>query len=159
MSVIKGYKNQNKNNPEDETREVILGPESDHTTYELLSKILMKFGDIFVKETCYGCIIQGPKEKVSKIVVYLRELDPYNIFTRKRGFYLGDPRICRRLRFGGQRLGFNFMEFEFRVLKHVARALKSLDEEGENLLEQKVVPEKKKKVDIKVFNDLLKDLT
>ncbi|MBD3227504.1 MAG: DUF2102 domain-containing protein [Candidatus Lokiarchaeota archaeon] len=158
LSVFNEEKQSENGNQQEETREIILGPESDHTSYELLTKILMKFDDIFVKETCYGCIIQGPKDKINSIVLYLRELDPYNIFTRRRGFYLGDPRICRRLRFGGQRFGFSFLEFEFTVLKHISRALKSFDKKEKESEERKTTPEKKAKVDIQVFNKILKDM-
>ena len=146
-----------RNVDEMETREIIIGYNSRYSPQELVSKILIKFSDILIKDTCYGCLVQGDKEIIKKIVLYVRELDPNNIFTRKRGFYLGDPRICRRLRLGGQRLGFNFLEYEYKVLNFISKALESLETEDIKEIELEYRLRKKEKISIERLKNVIDD--
>jgi putative methanogenesis marker protein 6 len=146
-----------RNVDEMETREIIIGYNSKYSPQELVSKILIKFTDILIKDTCYGCLVQGDKKIIEEIVLYVRELDQNNIFTRKRGFYLGDPRICRRLRLGGQRLGFNFLEYEYKILNFISKALESLETEEGKELELDYKLKKKEKISIESLKNVIED--
>ena len=116
------------------------------------------YHDILIKETCFGCLVEGPSDKIRDIIKFVRELDPHNIFTRKRGFYIGDPRICRNLRQGGQKLGFNFLEFEYRFLNTISTALSIIESEQQGSVCEKKGRPKKKKVDSKIISELIDDL-
>jgi putative methanogenesis marker protein 6 len=77
-----------------------------------------------IKQTCYGAMVSGKEKDVMTAIKEVRKLDPYNIFTKDRGFPPGDPRRCRGHR-KGPREGFHQMEKEFKLLGHVSDALKN----------------------------------
>ena len=79
---------------------------------------------ITIKWTCYGAMVSGKEKDVLEVIEKVRRLDPYNIFTKSRGFPPGDPRRCRGHRFG-PREGFHKMEDEFKMLNDVSDALKN----------------------------------
>lgn len=106
------------------TRMIILGPSANISATELVRKLHMMELPLTIKTTCYGALISGEKEPVEKAVESTREIDPYNIFTKDRGFPPGDPRRCRAKR-GGAREGFHQLEKEFELLDDVSKALKN----------------------------------
>jgi len=106
------------------TRMFILGPSANISATELVRKLHMMELPLTIKTTCYGAAISGDKDDVMKAVVEIRKVDPYNIFTKDRGFPPGDPRRCRAKR-GGAREGFHQLEKEFELLDDVSKALKN----------------------------------
>lgn len=109
---------------QDVTRMIILGPSAQLNQAELVQKLHMMGLPLTIKSTCYGAIVHGPEDVVSKAIEDIRKLDPYNIFTKDRGFPPGDPRRCRAKR-GAAREGFHQLEKEFELLESVSEALKN----------------------------------
>ncbi len=113
-----------------ETREIVISPDSDVTPAQLKSKILSLLSssksDIRLKETCYGALIEGEADELKRIVDEVRGMDRNGIYTKPRGFPIGDPRICRATRQGGPRPGFHQLELEYSLLPKVREALDKL---------------------------------
>jgi putative methanogenesis marker protein 6 len=120
-----------------ETRVILISPDSVITPEGVKSKILgmvsedtsMASSDIRVKETCFGALVEGEAEKIREIVEKVRELDKNGIFSKPRGFPIGDPRICRVTRRGGPRPGFHQLELEQGLLPMVRAALDKIENE------------------------------
>ncbi len=106
------------------TRMIILGPSAQVSQAELVRKIHMMELPLTIKSTCYGAIIHGDKDVVQEAIAKIRELDPYNIFTKDRGFPPGDPRRCRAKR-GAAREGFHQLEKEYELLDCLREALEN----------------------------------
>lgn len=104
------------------TRMIILGPSALINAPELVQKLHMLELPLTIKSTCYGAIIHGDEHVVKDAMEKIRKLDPYNIFTKDRGFPPGDPRRCRAKR-GAAREGFHQLEKEFELLDCVREAL------------------------------------
>ncbi len=111
-----------KEKSDEVTRMIILGPSAQINSSELVQKIHMLELPLTIKSTCYGAIIHGKENVVKDAVEKIRKLDPYNIFTKDRGFPPGDPRRCRAKR-GAAREGFHQLEKEFELLDCVREAL------------------------------------
>ncbi len=133
-----------KKSPDEVTRMIILGPSADISSSELVRKLHMMELSLTIKSTCYGAAISGEKEDVEKAVTQIRELDPYNIFIKDRGFPPGDPRRCRAKR-GGAREGFHQLEKEFELLDDVSKALKN-PQKVQVKKSQKISPEEFRKI-------------
>lgn len=116
------------------TRVILISPDSEVTPQQVKSKILSMISEdvnmaglgIRVKETCYGALIEGEEKKVREVVEEVREMDKNGIFSKPRGFPIGDPRICRATRKGGPRPGFHQLEFEYWLLPKMREALDKL---------------------------------
>lgn len=134
-------------NPDNVTRMIILGPSASISQSELVRKLHMMELPLIIKSTCYGAAVSGEEEVVKKAVDNIRELDPYNIFTKDRGFPPGDPRRCRARR-GGAREGFHQLEKEFELLDEVSKALKN---------PHKVSLKNPKKVSPELFKEIAKE--
>lgn len=80
------------------TRMIILGPSANISQSELVRKLHMMELPLTIKSTCYGAAVSGEEDAVKKAIDGVRELDPYNIFSKDRGFPPGDPRRCRAKR-------------------------------------------------------------
>ncbi|RCV63379.1 hypothetical protein C5S53_14080 [Methanophagales archaeon] len=114
-----------------ETRVIVISPDSEITPEQLKSRLLalisedksMASSDVIVKETCFGALIEGEGQKLRVIVEAVRVIDTNGIFSKVRGFPIGDPRICRATRKGGPRPGFHQLELESRLLPAVRKAL------------------------------------
>jgi len=114
-----------------ETRVILISPDSEITPGQVKSKILAMISEdasmadagIRVKETCFGALVEGEEKKVREIVDAVREMDPNGIFSKPRGFPIGDHRICRATRKGGARPGFHQLELEYQLLPKVRKAL------------------------------------
>jgi len=114
-----------------ETRVISISPDSAITPEQVKSKILSMISenasmaslDIKVKETCFGALVEGEEKKVREIVEEVRKMDKNGIFSKPRGFPIGDPRICRATRKGGPRPGFHQLELEYWLLPKVREAL------------------------------------
>jgi putative methanogenesis marker protein 6 len=116
-----------------ETRLILISPDSTITPEQVKSKILSMISmeasmagpgmDIRVKETCFGALVEGEEKKVREIVKEVRKMDKNGIFSKPRGFPIGDTRICRATRKGGPRPGFHQLELEYRLLPKIREAL------------------------------------
>lgn len=78
---------------------------------------------VTVKETCYGLVLSGTKEDVSRVAEIVRDLDKNHIFIKDRGYPVGDPRRCRAERNGGQRPGFYTLHEEISKFGMIGNAL------------------------------------
>jgi len=103
---------------------IILGPSAQINPSELVQKLHMLELPLTIKSTCYGAIIHGDEKIVKDAMERIRKHDPYNIFTKDRGFPPGDPRRCRAKR-GAAREGFHQLEKEFELLDCVREALEN----------------------------------
>ncbi len=128
------------------TRMIILGPGATISQSELVQNLHMLELPLTIKSTCYGAMVYGDQEFVNKAVDKARTLDPYNIFTKDRGFPPGDPRRCRGHR-GAAREGYHQLEKEFKLLGYVGEALKR---------PQKVSIEEPEKVSVDDFREIVK---
>jgi len=104
------------------TRMIILGPGSTLSSKELFNQLHMLELPLNIRLTCYGASVNGVAEDVNYATEKMRELDPYHIFIKFRGFPPGDPRRCRAKR-GGAREGFHQIEAEYKLLDDVSYAL------------------------------------
>ena len=116
-----------------ETRVVMISPDSSITP-ERIRRVVTDLGlDITIKETCFGALIEGAKDQVRAAVDEIRKLDEHGIFTKVRGFPIGDPRVCRATRSGGPRPGFHQLEAEYRLLPIIRKVLDELEDDGKLL--------------------------
>jgi putative methanogenesis marker protein 6 len=114
-----------------ETRVILISPDSEITPGQVKSNILSMISedasiassDIRVKETCFGALLEGEQEKIREIADEIKKMDKNGIFSKPRGFPIGDPRICRATRKGGPRPGFHQLELEYQLLPKVRKAL------------------------------------
>jgi len=130
---------------------VMISPDSSVTPKMLVHRASSLPYDVVVKETCYGALVHGEREKVEKVLEELRALDPPRIFVKLIGFPPGDPRICRAKRGGGPRMGYHQQSVEREKLPYVAAALEKLMK-GE--LKPVEVAVKKKAVDVKALEKI-----
>ncbi|MBI5681051.1 MAG: methanogenesis marker 6 protein [Methanobacterium sp.] len=129
------------------TRMIILGPSSNINPAELVQKLHMLELPLTIKSTCYGAIIHGDEDVVMDAVKRIRELDPFNIFTKDRGFPPGDPRRCRAKR-GAAREGFHQLEKEYELLDCLREAFEH---------PRKVHVEKPKQISPDLFKKIIKE--
>jgi putative methanogenesis marker protein 6 len=126
-----------------ETRLIVISPDSEITSRRIVDYIMRRY-DVTVKDTCYGALIEGEREKLCEIVEEVRKLDKNGIFSKPRGFPIADPRICRATRMGGPRPGFQQLDMEYRFLPVMRMALDALDR-GEEISfakrEEKMAPD------------------
>jgi putative methanogenesis marker protein 6 len=124
---------------EQETRIVVLSPDSSYTPVVLAQKVISL--PIIVKTTCWGLILSGDPKIIREAIQEIRKMDPTRIFTKIRGYPPGDPRICRFHRGGGPRPGFHFLEYESTLLPFISKALEAPSPEV--VSDVKPPPEKK----------------
>lgn len=104
-----------------ETRMIVIAPSSS-VTPDQITRLLHNSGlEITIKETCYGAMIEGSKEEINKALAAVRKLDPNRIFTKVRGFPIGDARRCRAHH--GSRPGFTQLEIEWDCLKLIEKGV------------------------------------
>ncbi len=104
-----------------ETRLIVISPLSEITPDQITRKVHSLGYEVTVKETCYGAVLEGPPETVSKVMDELRALDPLGIYSKIRGFPLGDPKRCRAQH--GSRPGFSQLQTEWQSLSLVEKGL------------------------------------
>ncbi|RJS77104.1 DUF2102 domain-containing protein [Methanophagales archaeon] len=118
-----------------ETRLILISPDSDITPAQMKSRIssiitenIAGIGEgVIVKETCYGALLEGEADKMSEIMEEVRKMDKNGIFSKPRGFPIGDTRACRATRLGGPRPGFHQLELEIELLPKVREALDDIE--------------------------------
>ena len=121
-----------------ETRLLMICPTS-RLTPDVLSREIHATGkDVKIKETCYGCLIEGESEVVREVVAFAREIDHNAVFSKRRAYKAGDPVRCRAQH--GTRPGFAQLETEWEGLVMIKAGLDAIDR-GEKTEEK---PGKKK---------------
>ncbi len=121
-----------------ETRYIVIAPSSSITPDQITRFIHTMAVDIQIKETCFGVIIQGQPEVISKVLTEVRKLDPNRLFSKLRGYPIGDGRRCRAEH--GSRPGFTQLQKEWKDLPMFEAGL-VCDEKGGKVCE---VPKRKK---------------
>jgi putative methanogenesis marker protein 6 len=112
-----------------ETRYIVIAPSSSITPDQITRFIHTMAVDVQIKETCFGVIIQGEPEVVAKVLTEVRKLDPNRLFSKVRGFPIGDGRRCRAEH--GSRPGFTQLEKEWKDLPMIEAGLDCADKNGQ----------------------------
>ncbi|QLH74161.1 MAG: methanogenesis marker 6 protein [Methanomassiliicoccales archaeon] len=108
-----------------ETRYIVLAPDSEFTPAQLARTIHSMNLDVVIKETCFGVVVSGKKDEIKRTVEEVRRIDPNRIFTKVRGFPVGDQRRCRAHK--GSRPGFAQLEKEWKDLVLVEKGLQCIE--------------------------------
>lgn len=132
---------------ERETRIFMISPESMITPDQLVRTIHAMGKEVTVKETCYGCLVEGSRELVKDILAEVRKKHPYEIFSKVRAYPAGDPRRCRAQH--GTRPGYAQLEAEWQALPWVQNGLMCADK-GEKYK----LPEEKKQFSAEKFKKI-----
>ncbi len=118
---------------ERETRLLMISPSSKMTPEMLARTIHSLNKDVALKETCYGCLIEGKSDNVRAVVEIVRGLERNAIFTKRRAYRMGDPVRCRAQH--GTRPGFAQLEEEWSKLPLIKSGLDALDK-GEKQIDK-----------------------
>jgi putative methanogenesis marker protein 6 len=119
-----------------ETRVILISPDSEITPQHLKSRLLTLLSEtrsgrmgsaVRIKETCFGALVEGEAALLRELVDEVRKMDPHGIYSKPRGFPIGDARICRATRKGGPRPGFHQLELEYQLLPRVRAALNRIE--------------------------------
>ena len=73
-----------------ETRVLMICPTSNLTPDVLAREIHATGKDIKVKETCYGCLIEGERDVAREVSALAREIDHNAVFVKRRAYRAGD---------------------------------------------------------------------
>ncbi len=130
-----------------ETRIMMISPRSKLTPDQLARMIHAMGNSITVKETCYGCLVEGPAAEVRIIRDKVREKYPTEVFSKIRAYPAGDPKRCRAQH--GTRPGFSQLEMEWEFLGMVQYGLECI-ERGEKETPSKV----RSKLPVDVFKNI-----
>ena len=123
---------------ERETRLLMINPSS-RLTPEMLARNIHSMGvEVGLKETCYGCLIEGRRESVLKVAEMARKLQGNSVFFKRRAYRMGDPVRCRAQH--GTRPGYSQLEAEWAALPFIEAGLDALDR-GEKYID---IPAKEK---------------
>lgn len=112
-------------NEERQTRLFMISPKSAITPDQLVRTIHTWGYEVIIKETCYGCIVEGSKETVSKVLCKIRENYRNEIFSKIRAYRCSDPRRCRAQH--GVRPGYAQLEEEWNLLAKIQYGLDMVD--------------------------------
>lgn len=130
-----------------ETRLFMISPRSMLTPDQLV-RMVHAFGEeALIKETCYGCLVEGPRELVLKIRDKVREEYRNEVFTKIRAYPCSDPRRCRAQH--GTRPGFAQLEEEWALLARVQHGLNEVEKGAKY-----VAPEAKKPISVNDFKKI-----
>ena len=111
---------------ERETRLFMISPRSMLTPDQLVRLIHAYGAEAIVKETCYGCLVEGPRSLVLDILARVREKHPNEVFSKIRAYPCSDPRRCRAQH--GTRPGFAQLEEEWELLSKIQYGLDRVSE-------------------------------
>ena len=104
-----------------ETRLLMICPTSD-VTPEMLARTIHAMGEpVGLKETCYGCLVEGEADVVRRVPDKVRDMEPYAIFSKRRAYRMGDPVRCRAQH--GTRPGYSQLEEEWSKLPFIRAGL------------------------------------
>ncbi|AMK13675.1 methanogeneis marker protein 6 [methanogenic archaeon mixed culture ISO4-G1] len=132
---------------ERETRLFMISPRSMLTPDQLV-RMVHSFGEgPLVKETCYGCLVEAPREQVLEILAKVREQYPNEVFSKIRAYRCSDPRRCRAQH--GTRPGYAQLEEEWELLSKIQYGLEQV-EKGARYSPK----EDKKRLDVNEFKKI-----
>lgn len=125
---------------ERETRIFMISPNSMITPDQLVREVHALGKEVTAKETCYGTLVEGPREVVREVLAIIRKKYPYDIYSKVRAYPTGDPRRCRAQH--GTRPGFAQLEAEWEALPMIQHGLQCCErgEEFEVPKEKEVLP-------------------
>lgn len=125
---------------ERETRLLMISPKSMLTPDQLVRSIHAMNKEVKVKETCYGCLVEGSKDAVKEVLDQIRSKHRNEVFSKRRAYPAGDPRRCRAQH--GTRPGYSQLEAEWALLPNVQHGLECADrgETAEPFREKEVLP-------------------
>lgn len=106
---------------ERETRLFMISPDSKLTPDQLVRMVHAMGLEVTVKETCYGCLVEGPRELVRTALENVRKDHRYEVFSKVRAYPSSDPRRCRAQH--GTRPGYAQLEAEWELLPLIQHAL------------------------------------
>ncbi|KQM10785.1 MAG: DUF2102 domain-containing protein [Candidatus Methanomethylophilaceae archaeon] len=130
-----------------ETRLIMISPASNVTPDQLARTVHAMGRELSVKETCYGCLLEGDPKTVVEVRDELRKLDPHGIYSKRRAYPAGDPRRCRAQH--GTRPGYSQLEAEWKLLANLQHAMDAID------MGEKAPPEpKRNKLPVKEFKEI-----
>ena len=130
-----------------ETRLFMISPRSMLTPDQLVRMVHAYGEGALVKETCYGCLVEGPRDLVLRIRDKVREEYRNEVFTKIRAYPCSDPRRCRAQH--GTRPGFAQLEEEWELLARVQRGLEEV-EKGASY----EAPKEKKRISVNDFKKI-----
>ncbi len=131
---------------------IVIAPTSELTPDQITMFIHNLGIPITIKETCYGANIEGKRDDVRKVLAEVRKLDPNRIFSKIRGFPIGDERRCRAHH--GSKPGFAQLEKEWQDLSIIDKALCAADR-GEECKERP----KKQRVPVDKLKEIITEVT
>ncbi|WP_017981020.1 methanogenesis marker 6 protein [Methanocaldococcus villosus] len=145
------------------TKVIVLADNATTTPGKLFRYINSLNEPIIVKETCFGCYIEGEEEIVDRLAQKIRNFERNRIFCKDRGYAIWDKRRCRAFRKGGAREGFHQLEAEQKVLSYIGLALDEIDKNGvkpiEEILEkEKKILEKERKLPVEEFKRVIEKI-
>lgn len=130
-----------------ETRLFMISPRS-MLTPDQLCRMVHAFGEsAIVKETCYGCLVEAPRDTVREILSKVREKYTYEVFSKVRAYPCSDPRRCRAQH--GTRPGYAQLEEEWALLSSIQYALEKVDEGARS-----VPGDQKKRISVNDFKKI-----
>lgn len=107
------------------TRLLMISPDSMVTPDQLVRNVQTMAPGVNVKETCYGCLAESDARTMAVVIAKVREQYRNEVFSKVRGFPVGDPKRCRAQH--GTRPGFAQLEAEWATLPLIQSALDAID--------------------------------
>ena len=132
---------------ERETRLFMISPRSMLTPDQLVRMVHAFGAEAIVKETCYGCLVEGPRSLVLDILSKVREKYRNEVFSKIRAYPCNDPRRCRAQH--GTRPGFAQLEEEWELLSKIQYGLEKVEEGAKY-----VPPQEKKRISVNDFKKI-----
>jgi len=106
---------------ERETRLFMISPDSMMTPDQLVREVHSLGKEVTAKETCYGSVVEGPRQAVREALAIIRERHPFDVYSKVRAYPAGDPRRCRAQH--GTRPGYAQLEAEWEALPLIHHGL------------------------------------
>ena len=132
---------------ERETRLFMISPRSMLTPDQLVRMVHAFGAEAIVKETCYGCLVEGPRSLVLDILSKVREKYRNEVFSKIRAYPCSDPRRCRAQH--GTRPGFAQLEEEWELLSKIQYGLEKVEEGAKY-----VPPQEKRRISVNDFKKI-----
>lgn len=110
---------------ERETRLFMISPRSMLTPDQMVRMIHSYGMEVLIKETCYGCLVEAPRETMLQVISKVRETYRNEVFTKIRAYPSSDPRRCRAQH--GTRPGYAQLESEWELLALIQAGLENVE--------------------------------